>query len=79
MKKSKNGCSYCNPNIDYWVTKNAFQVINMETMDYSGIEIALNRQGMLRIRTYAKEDTNFNSQDMINIKYCPMCGEEFKY
>ena len=56
---------------------NDFIAIN-HTTEYSGIELAINRQGMLRARYY---DINggdvFESQDIVNIKHCPFCGREF--
>lgn len=69
MKK----CPYCESDT------NAFEPLN-ETIDYSGIEMSLNRQGMLRVRTYflMTDGRIFDSQDVINIKFCPMCGRKFK-
>ena len=63
-------CPYCE------ATSNDFSVVN-QTSEYSGIEIALNRQGMLRARvldSYCK----FSTQDIVEIKYCPLCGKLFK-
>jgi hypothetical protein len=45
---------------------------------YSGIEIAINRQGMLRVRHYSHKEKNFISQDIVNIEYCPRCGRKFR-
>ena len=39
---------------------------------YSGIEIAINPQGMLRVRVY--DDDSLETQDIVHVKYCPMCG-----
>lgn len=64
-------CKYCNAN------HNDFILLN-NTFDYSGIEISMNKQGMLRVRCYCDEMDGFVSQDIINIKYCPVCGEKFK-
>ena len=60
-------CKYCEHE------NNDFVILN-ETKDYSGIEIAVNRQGMLRVRY---EDNIWFSQDIVNIKFCPMCGKKF--
>ena len=63
-------CKYCEHE------NNDFVVLN-ETTDYSGIEMALNRQGVLRVRYYeqGKCDLWF-SQDIINVKFCPICGRK---
>ena len=61
-------CNFCKKNND-----NSFVPLN-ETVDYSGIEIAIHEKGMLRCRYFENEET-FKSQDVINIKYCPMCGD----
>ena len=63
-------CPYCE------ATSHDVSVVN-QTSEYSGIEIALNRQGMLRARvldSYGK----FSTQDIVEIKYCPLCGKLFK-
>ena len=63
-------CPYCE------ATSNDFSFL-IQTSEYSGIEIALNRQGMLRARvldSYGK----FSTQDIVEIKYCPLCGKLFK-
>lgn len=60
-------CKYCS------AVNNDFIPLN-DTVDYSGIEISLNRQGMLRVRYYDINDPDFVTQDIINIKYCPVCG-----
>ena len=65
-----NKCKFCDSNSNDFISLN-------DTIDYSGIEIAINSQGMLRSRYYDIDyDSNFRSQDIINIKYCPMCGKE---
>lgn len=63
-------CPYCE------AISNDFTVIN-QTSEYSGIEIALNRQGMLRTRALDFHD-ELITQDIIEIKYCPLCGKIFK-
>ena len=60
-------CPYCD------TKTNDFIPIN-QTVEYSGIEIALNRQGMLRVRVYESGQETFNAQDIVEIKYCPNCG-----
>lgn len=52
---------------------NEFRLLNANTMAYSGIGIALNRQGLLRVRTY-NHHTQFETQDIIRVKHCPNCG-----
>lgn len=62
-------CKYCE-------NKNNNFVILNETTDYSGIEMALNRQGVLRVRYYEDDSQIWFSEDMINIKFCPICGRK---
>lgn len=66
-EEKKSQCKYCN------ATNNDFIPLN-DTVDYSGIEMSLNRQGVLRVRYYDINDPDFVTQDIVNIKYCPMCG-----
>lgn len=63
-------CNHCMPSSEH-----DFLTLN-DTVEYSGIEIALNDQGMLRIRVYDKG--NLETQDIVNITYCPFCGRRFK-
>lgn len=63
-------CKYCEHE------NNDFVLLN-QTVDYSGIEMSLNRQGVLRIRYYEPCEDLFGSQDFINVKFCPMCGRKF--
>lgn len=66
-------CRYCEHD------DNGFTTLNDATSLYSGIEIALNRQGILRVRAYDDIwDVNFNSQDMLNVSFCPICGRRFR-
>ena len=60
-------CPYCD------AKTNDFIPIN-QTVEYSGIEIALNRQGMLRVRVYESGQETFTAQDIVEIKCCPNCG-----
>ena len=60
-------CLYCE------AKTNDFVPIN-QSVEYSGIEIALNRQGMLRVRVYESGQETFTTQDIVEIKYCPNCG-----
>lgn len=62
-------CPYCETD------NNDFVMMN-QTVEYSGIEMSLNRQGMLRVRFYDRSDVWF-SEDIVNIKHCPMCGKRF--
>lgn len=63
-------CKYCEHE------NNDFVVLN-DTKEYSGMEITLNRQGMLRVRYYDDDSRIWFSEDIINVKFCPMCGREF--
>ena len=61
-----NTCEYC---------KGGFSVLNT-TMEYSGIEFALMKNS-IRARYYpSHEYTTFQTQDIVNIEFCPMCGRE---
>ena len=62
-------CPYCEADDNQFIPLN-------ETKDYSGIEISLNKQGMMRIRFGYADCVCFESQDIVNIKYCPMCGRK---
>lgn len=64
-------CQYCEKR-----SYNDFVPMN-QTMEYSGIELAVNCQGMLRARYYDINGDTFESQDIVNIKYCPLCGKRF--
>lgn len=64
-------CKYCSTD------NNDFILLN-QTVDYSGIEMSLNRQGILRIRYYDINDPNFVTQDVLNIQYCPMCARKLR-
>lgn len=61
-------CKYCEHE------NNDFVILN-ETKEYSGLEIAMNKQGMLRVRNYSSNQM-WATQDIINIKFCPMCGRK---
>ena len=61
-------CKYCNRE------DNDFVMLN-ETAEYSGLEITMNKQGMLRIRHYSS-NALWATQDVVNIKYCPICGRK---
>lgn len=54
---------------------NLFVPLNESTIEYSGIEIAINKQGMLRSR-YFNDDGCMISQDIVNLRYCPYCGRQ---
>lgn len=60
-------CEFCD------AEDNDFRLLNASGMAYSGIGIALNRQGLLRVRTY-NQHTLFEAQDIVRIKFCPNCG-----
>ena len=62
----KKLCPICDMNYKHFVTIN-------ETVDYSGIEIAVHPFGMLRVRS-RHEKTMY--ADVVNINYCPICGKK---
>lgn len=64
-------CAYCDRE------DNDFVLLN-QTTDYSNIEMALNRQGMLRVRCYVDDNQVWFSQDIVEIKFCPNCGRAMK-
>ena len=68
---SKTKCPHCENKT------NDFVVLN-QNAEYSGIEIAVDRYGCLRARSYPNgTENNFDSQDIVEIKYCPLCGKLF--
>lgn len=62
-------CPYCESGTNDFVPMN-------QAVEYSGIEIAVNRQGMLRVRVL-DDDGSFTTQDIIEIRNCPLCGKRF--
>ena len=59
-------CEYCEGD--------GFNALN-NTIDYSGLEIAISNKGMLRARNYNFKEI-FESQDAVNISFCPICGRK---
>lgn len=68
-------CKYCENET------NDFIEIN-DTFRYSGIEMSMNRQGMLRVRVdlgpSELHKNVFETEDIVNIKFCPFCGKKLK-
>ena len=62
-------CPYCE------CDTNNFEPLT-QTAEYSGIELAVNRQGMLRARVL-DDDGGFSTQDIVEIRFCPLCGKRF--
>ena len=60
-------CPYCESGTNDFVPMN-------QAVEYSGIEMAVNRQGMLRVRVL-DDDGSFTTQDIIEIRNCPLCGK----
>ena len=60
-------CPYCDAETNDFIPLN-------QTVEYSGIEMALNRKGMLRARVYEPGKETFTTQDIVEIKHCPNCG-----
>lgn len=65
--KQVKGCEYCDSNTRY------FHCLN-QTLEYSGIDIALSPLGILRCRV--DFGTGDGLQDIVRINYCPMCGRK---
>ena len=63
-------CKYCDR------TNNDFVSLNTKTIQYSGVDIAMNRQGMLRV-SYYDEASYVLMKDIVNMSFCPFCGKEF--
>lgn len=60
-------CEYCNED---------YKVLNT-TREYSDIEISLmTKISCIRVRAIFDETGLFQTQDVININYCPMCGRK---
>lgn len=57
-------CPYCESGTNDFVPMN-------QTVEYSGIEMAVNRQGMLMVRVL-DDDGSFTTQDVIEIRHCPL-------
>lgn len=53
---------------------NDFVVVNEDTVPYSGIEIAFNKQGLLRVRYYDDTSILHKSQEIVELIHCPVCG-----
>lgn len=44
---------------------------------YSGVETVLfPKLKFIRTRVYWTQDSIFDTQDIINVEYCPLCGRE---
>lgn len=57
-----------------------FEPLN-KTVDCSGLEMALHKNGMLRVRYYETGDDDVDemkSQDIVNINYCLICGRKLR-
>lgn len=64
-------CQFCQHD------NNDFVALN-QTVEYSGLEMSMNRQGMFRTRYYDTSDGDtFTTQDMLQFKFCPYCGRRF--
>lgn len=61
-------CPYCEQKTSDFV------VIN-QTVEYSGIEISINRQGILRARML-DDNGSFTTQDVVKIRRCSLCGSQ---
>lgn len=63
-------CPYCESGTNDFVPMN-------QTAEYSGIEMSVNRQGMLRVRVL-DDDAGFTTQDIVEIRSCPLCGKRLE-
>lgn len=61
-------CEYCEE-------KEGFTPLS-NTSEYSGLEISMNRN-WIRCRAYMGKEI-FVTQDVVSIKYCPMCGKKLE-
>ena len=60
-------CQFCHPSDP--------KPLNAESIEYSGLEFMLiGRGSVLRCRSYKDDNKFYDSQDMVLIQYCPMCG-----
>lgn len=62
-------CKYCRED-----SSGEFVSLN-DTADYSGLELAMYKK-MLRARCFHLGSGDMVTQDIVNIKYCPMCGRK---
>ena len=62
-------CPYCESGTNDFVPMN-------QAVEYSGIEMSVNRQGMLRVRVL-DDDGGFTTQDIVEIRSCQLCGKRF--
>lgn len=75
VERKRGRCKFCGGK------DNAFHIINAETVAYSGIEIAINRWGMLRVRVYDDYECETalpRSSEIVMIAACPNCGADMK-
>ena len=63
-REGNGSCPYCGAKTNDFISIN-------QSVEYSGIEIAINRQGMLRVRVYEYGQETFTAQDIVEIKCCP--------
>ena len=62
-------CKYCDE-------ENYYEQLTT-TAEYSGLEISLHPKWTLRVRAYLGKEL-FEAQDIVNVKYCPICGRRLK-
>ena len=65
-------CPYCTPTPDN-------RLLNAGTYDLSGVEVQVIGKGrVLRVRSYRNNEVDglYESQEMVLIKYCPICGRD---
>ena len=75
VDRNRGRCKFCGGN------DNTFHIINAETAAYSGIELSINRQGMLRVRVYDDYECETalpRSSEIIMIAACPNCGADMR-
>lgn len=63
-------CRYCDPSGNH-----DFRPVN-QSAEYSDIEMSLSNLGVFRVRVYNGE--NITRQDVVEMRYCPLCGRKFQ-
>lgn len=64
-----NKCTICNGKHG-----TDFVVINPHAAGDSGIQVAINKQGMMRIRYFDNTSIKHKSEEIVKLIHCPICG-----
>ena len=70
------GCKFCD-----FKNNDGHILLNDDTAEYSGMTVSVLSNGpqsgaILRVRSLTDDHMLVDSQDAININYCPMCGRK---